>query len=328
MPSANLRRARGSLTEAARSATKARLPNQGFFRYAVPASPIGGLLLGPSSGPFFISGGKSMSERCGVFVDAGYVLAAGADLLYGLSRRDISCDYPSLVDQLNTWAVEQADVPLLRTYWYDGAIGGSPTEDHHLIGRLKNVKVRLGRVTGGGQKGVDSRIVLDLILLAQNHAITTAYLVSGDEDLQEGVEAAQELGVRVVLVGLPESRRGKQSFSLICASDEHVVLDRAWWAGHFSQSELPTEEVIDISEADLDATVRTVAVEWLVSPDAEMLASILDNNGPPLPREVDGWLLSTVAARLQISLRDDEVRRRQVRNLFRSEIVASQPLSS
>lgn len=269
-----------------------------------------------------------MSERCGVFVDAGYVLAAGADLLYGLSRKDITCDYASLVSKLNDWAVEQAAVPLLRTYWYDGAPGGKPTADHHAIGSLTNVKVRLGRVTGGGQKGVDSRVVLDLILLAQNNAITTAFLVSGDEDLQEGVEAAQELGVRVVLVGLPDSKRGKQSFSLICASDQHVVLDRAWWAEHFSQSELPTAEATDISEADLDGAVRTAAADWLESPDPGHLASILDDNGPPLPKEVDGWLLSTVSDRLRISLRGDEVRRRQVRHTFRAEILASQaPLS-
>src|SRR3712207_9253694 len=41
--------------------------------------------------------------------------------------------------------------------------------------------------------------IWDLIILSEERAIATAYLLGGDEDLREGVAEAQERGVRVVL---------------------------------------------------------------------------------------------------------------------------------
>jgi uncharacterized LabA/DUF88 family protein len=77
-----------------------------------------------------------------------------------------------------------------------------PTAQHLDIAYLPGVKLRLGRLTKGKQKGVDSRIVRDLIILSEERAVAVAYLVGGDEDLREGVSEAQERGVRVVLVGV------------------------------------------------------------------------------------------------------------------------------
>ena len=74
----------------------------------------------------------------------------------------------------------------LRTYWYDGATNAVPTPDHEQIGGLPYVKVRLGRLIRGEQKGVDALIYRDLMTLARERAITCAYLLSGDEDLREG----------------------------------------------------------------------------------------------------------------------------------------------
>jgi hypothetical protein len=65
------------------------------------------------------------------------------------------------------------------------------------------VKVRLGIVNSAGeQKGVDSLIVTDLINLSRNRAMADAVLLTGDEDIRVGVQQAQELGVRVHLVGI------------------------------------------------------------------------------------------------------------------------------
>ena len=59
-------------------------------------------------------------------------------------------------------------MPVLRVYWYDAAPNGIPLADHLLIAQLANVKLRLGRLSGGKQKGVDSLIVRDLMTLARD----------------------------------------------------------------------------------------------------------------------------------------------------------------
>jgi uncharacterized LabA/DUF88 family protein len=74
------------------------------------------------------------------------------------------------------------------------------------------------------QKGVDSLIVHDLITLAHERAVATIYLLAGDEDLREGVAAAQRLGVQVILLGIP-TKSPNQSLPLIREADEHVLLE-------------------------------------------------------------------------------------------------------
>lgn len=49
------------------------------------------------------------------------------------------------------------------------------------------------------QKGVDTRIVLDLVRLGQSGAYDTALLMTGDRDIAEAVYAAQDAGRRIVL---------------------------------------------------------------------------------------------------------------------------------
>ena len=50
------------------------------------------------------------------------------------------------------------------------------------------------------QKGVDTLLVLDLLRGAQARAYDDAILISGDDDISEAVQAAQDLGRRVTLV--------------------------------------------------------------------------------------------------------------------------------
>ena len=67
------------------------------------------------------------------------------------------------------------DQALLRTYWYDAAPDAVPTSDQLQIGAQQGVKLRLGRLSKHGQKGVDSRIVRDLIVLSRNRAVSSVY---------------------------------------------------------------------------------------------------------------------------------------------------------
>ncbi len=168
------------------------------------------------------------------FVDAGYLFAAGGELCAATRKREeMDVDYAGLTEKFGEWGWRWADrwgapdrMPYLRTYWYDGGVDGQPSEEHLSVARLPGVKLRLGRLVRGRQKGVDSLIVRDLMRLSQNHAISTAYLLGGDEDLRQGMVEAQDMGVRVVLVGIEPFGQQNQASTLVRDADELVVLGR------------------------------------------------------------------------------------------------------
>jgi hypothetical protein len=76
------------------------------------------------------------------------------------------------------------------------------------------------------QKGVDSRLVRDLIVLAYNRSVTTAVLLTGDEDITEGVLEAQEQGVKVLGLAVP----GENVSRRLCQElDGLTVLPQNFW---------------------------------------------------------------------------------------------------
>jgi len=170
-------------------------------------------------------------DRYAIFVDVGYVVASVAELLAGSAGRHlVSCDYGPLVRSLVADASRDSGMPLLRTYWYDASMSGQPEHDQLTVADLPGVRLRLGRLVRGEQKGVDSRLVRDLIVLARDQAMAAAYLLAGDEDICEGVAEAQDHGVRVTVLGVPGVN---QSRLLMQQSDEHRVLPEEFWRGHF-----------------------------------------------------------------------------------------------
>jgi hypothetical protein len=185
-------------------------------------------------------------ERCAAFIDVGYLLAAaGSALLQTSYRGYIRCDFPSLVGSLIDRVSEHSGMPVLRVYWYDAAYNAVPTVEQRSVATIPGVKLRLGRMIGGRQKGVDSLIVRDLMTLARERAMATAYLLCGDEDVREGVVAAQDMGARVVLVGIPGANR---AFTLLAEADEEMVLPEDFWRPYFTrptpaqlEEELPAE---------------------------------------------------------------------------------------
>lgn len=171
-------------------------------------------------------------DRHAVFVDVGYVLASVAELVTGSPERHrVRCDFGRLLDALTSEISNKTSLPLLRAYWYDASITGQPEHDQTTIADLQGVRLRLGRLVRGEQKGVDSRIVRDLIVLARDEAIAEAFVLAGDEDLCEGVEEAQDQGVRVTLIGVPGLN---QSRLLIQQADEQYVLADSFWRMHFA----------------------------------------------------------------------------------------------
>jgi uncharacterized LabA/DUF88 family protein len=159
-------------------------------------------------------------DRTAVFVDAGYVFASGSRALTGdkLPRSQLHLDHEAVLSLLTALVNELTGLPLLRIYWYDGATAG-PNAAHVALAYRPNLKLRLGQVDAQGQQqGVDGLLIADLVTLAKNRALCDAVLVTGDDDLRVGVEQAQELGVRVHLVGIPPAR-DNQAAALVQAAD-------------------------------------------------------------------------------------------------------------
>ena len=146
-------------------------------------------------------------DRYAIFVDAGYVYASGGALVLDTSNRNqVDLNHPGFIQTVRQ--IVEAEFPnsgdFLRVYWYDAAPRGVPQSEHEQVAAHAGVNVRLGRLTRQGQKGVDSLVLRDMMKLSAEHAICTAFLVAGDEDLEmlvmawadglRGEVAAQELG--------------------------------------------------------------------------------------------------------------------------------------
>lgn len=163
-------------------------------------------------------------------------------------------DRPALVAALADLAVKDTGLPLLRLYWYDAAPNRVPFPDQRELGRLTDVKLRLGnlRERDGGrrtQKGVDADLHADMTELARNGAAADFVLLTGDEDLLRAVEEVQKYGVRLHLWGVdspPES--SNQSLELIMAADRRRVLDTDFLRGVYTVFPDPAELAAGVAE--------------------------------------------------------------------------------
>lgn len=235
-------------------------------------------------------------DRCAVFVDAGYLGESAKTLLTeGSPGRRVRADRPSLVEALADLAVKDTGLPLLRLYWYDAAPNRVPFPDQRELGRLTDVKLRLGnlRERDGGrraQKGVDADLHADMTELARNKAAADFVLLTGDEDLLRAVEEVQKYGVRLHLWGVdspPES--SNQSLELIMAADRRRVLDATFLRALYTVFPDPAELAAGVAEvaaageqvgADGAGEVAVVAAP-AVAPGADA-----DHAHVPTPAEI------------------------------------------
>lgn len=234
-------------------------------------------------------------DRCAVFVDAGHLLAEGGKLCCGsAARRKVQCDHTGLIQALTQFATSHSGLSLLRIYWYDAAPEGIPTQEQLAIAELAYVKLRLGRLVSGKQKGVDSLIVRDLMTLARERAVTTIFLLGGDEDLREGVAAAQEMGVLVVVLGVPTVGVGNQAMSLVRESDEHIILEAPFLSPFFSLRAPPPQTVLPLQCPPARESARlagqSFASEWARRATPEEIRRLL-GEAPMLPNQLDTELL-------------------------------------
>ena len=243
-------------------------------------------------------------DRVAIFVDAGYLYAAGSAAVFGSGQRraDVALDFESTLSKLQETAQAKAhNAALLRIYWYDGALHSGLSADQRTLANMDDVKLRLGVINfAGQQKGVDSLIVTDLIELARNHAISDAVLLSGDEDTRIGVQIAQRFGVRVHLLGIASSR-GNQSRQLAQESDTASE----WSAADIGEllTLKPGLEAVDHSlESDKPAiaddldTAVSAFIAVLTPNELESIANL--NPSDRIPDEIDGRLLAACGQRL------------------------------
>jgi uncharacterized LabA/DUF88 family protein len=249
-------------------------------------------------------------------VDAGWLLAAAGLLVLGSPRReDLACDYRGLLESLGDHVDgHSTGMRRLRTYWYDAAVGGLPTHEHNRIAAFPYVTVRLGRLSRARQqKGVDFLIYRDMMKLAHERAISRAYLLTGDEDLREGVVEAKEVGVQVVLLGMPIEEGQNQSARLVRDCDEYVVLPSDLWKRHFHRRD-PDAEPDDETLANARRLGETFARRWAKLTAREEVEEVLAAF-PHLPQRLDIELIVFAENELG-SLRQRPDLKQEVRGTF------------
>jgi len=230
-----------------------------------------------------------------------------------------------LIERLRSRATKASGLPVLRIYWYDGAVDGVPTIEQHSISALPDVKLRLGRLTGGRQKGVDALVYRDLSVLARKRAIVTAFLLAGDEDLREGLATAQESGVHVTLWGIGTANQAR---TLKAEADRSEVLDDCFdlftpapgsqyaLASQTSTVAGPTGP----DELSVRAEAQSFAGRWLAAATPEDVGDLLAKR-PHISTALDAELLRAVQAQ-QGDLRRHDGLRHVMRAAFWSEVEA------
>jgi hypothetical protein len=230
-----------------------------------------------------------MRSHCGLYVDAGYLLAAAATRATGTSLRgSVVISYPDLVQRLIDQAEGLSGLPLLRVNWYDSGNrpGGAPDSTQESIGMLPRVKLRLGRTSPHGeQKGVDLRIGLDLAAQGRNHVVDVMYLVSGDDDLSEAVEEAQSHGSQVIILAVPDARGRPHAVSnhLVRESDGLELVDQSTIDDTVRPRQLRPEEVGELSPAAASVVVPLPGPRRPAADDDETTGSVPGKPTTPTP---------------------------------------------
>jgi len=253
-------------------------------------------------------------DRCGIFVDAGYLIAEGAKtyVARNAKRCDVTVDYTQLVERLRKRATEACGLPVLRVYWYDGAVDGVPTTDQQAINALPDVKLRLGRLSGGQQKGVDALVYRDLSMLARERAIATAYLLAGDEDLREGVATAQELGVHMTLWGTGVANQARTLMAEVdrCEQldDLHDLFAPALGAQFALAKQTPcTAGPAALDEPSVRATALFFVRTWMAAATPADIGDLLAVR-PHIPAALDAELLRVVQVKHGDLRKHDDLR--------------------
>lgn len=257
--------------------------------------------------------------RYALLVDAGYLWATAGETLVGTTERaDLQpSDEEGLLQELIARCSELADDrDLLRVYWYDAAVNRVPSIEQARIAELADVKLRLGRMVGGRQKGVDALLLLDLVRLAANRSADLFFLFAGDEDLSEAVREAQASGARVLLMTVAGRQKDSMAETMRAEADGVVLIQPERLELHIVRRAPPSSHGQLTSAAP--ARLAQVTPDWLATATVDFVeagasfgrkwrsgtgvadwARVLQGR-PLIPRDLDADLLKTASGGEQL----------------------------
>lgn len=167
-----------------------------------------------------------MLERTLVFVDTSYLLASFYNSWEIGARAQLEIDLPEVVATLGKMITTQLNQPIHRQFWYDGIPDSGPHRYQRALRTCDGVQLRTGQLIEWGerrtQKGVDTRLVADLVVNGVSEKFTDFVLVSGDADMIPGVEEVTSHGGRMHLYGFGWD---SMSSALRHACDSTTILD-------------------------------------------------------------------------------------------------------
>ena len=221
-----------------------------------------------------------MNGRWSLFVDAGWLFAAGSEMAFGETRARAELDYnPALLTQglIEAGQALVGDASLLRLGWYDAAPNRQMMPEHMALAEVQSVKVRLGRLSRAGQKGVDTQLAIDVVRHAFQQTLTDVVILTGDEDLLEAMEVAQHYGMGVHLLEIPA---GGVSRDLLRAADRRGLLTESFWKQVF----LPETGQEPITIADpTDTTTPEEFASGIEERSETPATDLISLDQPPAP---------------------------------------------
>lgn len=248
-----------------------------------------------------------MVDRVEIFVDTSYLLASFYNSWTTGARSQLEIDLPRVTHHLSEIVSKKLDHPVFRQFWYDGISDSGPHRYQRTLRHIDGVQLRAGQLIEWGdrrtQKGVDTRLVADMVLHSVRGIVQEIVLVTGDADMIPGVQVAVDHGVRVHLIGFGWE---SMSNSLRSACDTVTVLDpredfeecmhievlddlRPIENGlHTGISPLPSDEATDqacADDADQPPTAGTPDSSSDQTIEPENLPPVAENTDEDIPRE-------------------------------------------
>ena len=208
-----------------------------------------------------------MLERTLVFVDTSYLLASFYNSWETGARSQLEIDLPEVVNNLSGMITQQLHQPIHRQFWYDGIPDSGPHRYQRALRTCDGVQLRTGQLIEWGerrtQKGVDTRLVADIVVNAMRGQCTDFVLVSGDADMIPGVEEATNAGIRVHLYGFGWD---SMSSALRHACDSTTILD--------PREDFAEAMQLQVLEGPLPPTIRERPMDDAGAEDQEGMCDI------------------------------------------------------
>ena len=282
-------------------------------------------------------------QRYTIMVDAGYLLAQVVHVMSnGQSKKRAGLTIHDPVGIITTIQNEAAGLldlkgkELLRIYWYDGAGSRGLTPEQKRVKCMADVQFRAGTMNSSGQqKGVDTLLVLDIVELAANQAISDAMIITGDADFAAGIELAQSRGVRIAVLGVPDnSGRHNQSPEVLDRADRVGLANRYLFTRHcqYTQPAAPSASSTVPVSANRQPSSTTHPLQTIKQAVATFVAqasvdgNTIDHATGQIEHQMDSQLIFAVFKAIGRVLTPEE--KKEARREFKALLTKSAPVAT